>query len=293
MYRLWRQEGLQVPKKRPRRRVATGRPRPLLYTCAGTQCGEQDGWFGHFYLYPLGKHLSQTPAHSGSGGPAGQVSEYVLSSPVNQRYLAAKRSRPEGDVYVSVYVATSRWNYHKDTADHPIILLDVIDAVPIETGMVTIDAAAMAKDISSTGHVALYGIYFDTDKADLKPESRPTLQEIARLLKQDAALKLYVVGHTDNVGGFDYNSGLSERRAVAVVKELTANHGIAATRPRRRSDKEPTSRAGQAVARQAKRAHDPIESSSYGIGTSRTTQPGTGAIRPYGVPAPVAWLMAR
>jgi hypothetical protein len=145
MYRLWRQEGLQVPKKRPRRRVATGRPRPLLYTCAGTQCGEQDGWFGHFYLYPLGKHLSQTPAHSGSGGPAGQVSEYVLSSPVNQRYLAAKRSRPEGDVYVSVYVATSRWNYHKDTADHPIILLDVIDAVPIETGMVTIDAAAMAK----------------------------------------------------------------------------------------------------------------------------------------------------
>jgi OmpA-OmpF porin, OOP family len=230
MYRLWRQEGLQVPKKRPRRRVATGRPRPLLYTCAGTQCGEQDGWFGHFYLYPLGKHLSQTPAHSGSGGPAGQVSEYVLSSPANQRYLAAKRSRPEGDVYVSVYVATSRWNYHKDTADHPIILLDVIDAVPIETGMVTIDAAAMAKDISSTGHVALYGIYFDTDKADLKPESRPTLQEIARLLKQDAALKLYVVGHTDNVGGFDYNSGLSERRAVAVVKELTANHGIAATR---------------------------------------------------------------
>jgi len=201
-----------------------------LYTCAGTQCGEQDGWFGHFYLYPLGKHLSQTPAHSGSGGPAGQVSEYALSSPVNQRYLAAKRSRPEGDVYVSVYVATSRWNYHKDTADHPIILLDVIDAVPIETGMVTIDAAAMAKDISSTGHVALYGIYFDTDKADLKPESQPTLQEIARLLKQDAALKLYVVGHTDNVGGFDYNSGLSERRAVAVVKELTANHGIAATR---------------------------------------------------------------
>jgi OmpA-OmpF porin, OOP family len=129
-----------------------------LYACGGTQCGEQDGWFARFYLYPLGKQLSQTPP-SGSGTPAGQVSEYALSSPVNQRYLAAKRSRPEGDVYVSVYVATSRRNYHKDTADHPVILLDVIDAVPIETGMVTIDAATMAKDISSTGHVALYGIY--------------------------------------------------------------------------------------------------------------------------------------
>ena len=200
-----------------------------LYTCAGTQCGEKDGWFAEFYLYPLGKQLSQTPPR-GTGMPAGQVSEYALSSPVNQRYLAAKRSRPEGDVYVSVYVATNRWNFHKDTQDHPVILLDVIDAVPIETGMVTIDAATMAKDISTTGHVALYGIYFDTDKADPKPESQPTLQEIAKLLKQDAAMKLYIVGHTDNVGAFDYNIGLSERRAAAVVKELTAKHGIAATR---------------------------------------------------------------
>src|SRR4029453_7794640 len=112
----------------------------------------------------------------------------------------------------------------------PVSLLDVIDAVPIETGMGTIDAAAMAKDISRTGHVALYGIYFDTDKADPKSESQPTLQEIAKLLKQDAAMQHYIVGHTDNVGAFDYNIGLSERRAAAVVKELTAKHGIAAAR---------------------------------------------------------------
>ena len=200
-----------------------------LYACAGTQCGERDGWLAEFYLYTLDKRLSQTPPR-GTGGPEGQISEYALSSPINQRYLAAKRSRPEGDVYVSVYVATNRATHHKETRDHPVILLDVVDAVPIESGMVTVDAAAMAKDISSTGHVALYGIYFDTDKADLKPESQPTLQEIANLLKRDAVLKLYIVGHTDNVGGFDYNVGLSERRAAAVVKELTAKHGIAAAR---------------------------------------------------------------
>ena len=200
-----------------------------LYACAGTQCGLDDGWLATFYLYALEKRLSQTPPR-GSGRPEGQVSEYALDSPINQRYLSAKRSRPEGDVYVSVYVATNRATHHKETQDHPVILLDVVDAVPIETGMVTIDAAAMAKDISSTGHVALYGIYFDTDKADLKPASQPTLQEIAKLLKQDASLKLYIVGHTDNVGGFEYNVGLSERRAAAVVKELTGKHGIAATR---------------------------------------------------------------
>ena len=38
------------------------------------------------------------------------------------------------------------------------------------------------------------------------------------------------VGHTDNVGAFDYNVGLSERRAAAVVKALTTTHGIAAAR---------------------------------------------------------------
>ena len=200
-----------------------------LYTCAGIQCGLDDGWLAENYLYTLDKRLSQTPPR-GSGRPEGQVSEYALGSPINQRYLAAKRSRPEGDVYVSVYVATNRATHHKETQDHPVILLDVVDAVPIETGMVTIDAAAMAKDISSTGHVALYGLHFDTDKADLKPESQPTLQEIAKLLQQDASLKLYIVGHTDNVGGFEYNIALSERRATAVVKELILKHGIAATR---------------------------------------------------------------
>jgi outer membrane protein OmpA-like peptidoglycan-associated protein len=119
---------------------------------------------------------------------------------------------------------------HKDTANRPIILVDVIEPVPMDTGMVTVDAAAMAKDISATGHIALYGIYFDTDKSDLKPESQPTLQEIAKLLKQDASLKLYIVGHTDNVGAFDYNIALSERRAAAVVRELTTKHGVAAAR---------------------------------------------------------------
>ena len=200
-----------------------------LYACAGTQCGESDGWLATFYLYTLKKQLSQTPP-PGIGRQVGQVSEYALATPVNQRYLAMKRARPEGDVYVSVYVATNRFTVHKETQDHPVILLDVIDAVPIETGMVTVDAAAMAKDISATGHVALYGIYFDTDKADIKPESQPALEEITKLLKQDPSLKLFVVGHTDNVGAHDYNLGLSERRAAAVVKELSTNHGIAAAR---------------------------------------------------------------
>ncbi len=96
--------------------------------------------------------------------------------------------------------------------------------------MVTVDAAAMAKEVAATGHVALYGIYFDTNKTDIKPESAPALDEIAKFLKQDPKVTVYVVGHTDNVGGYESNMGLSQRRAEAVVKELTTKYGIAATR---------------------------------------------------------------
>jgi outer membrane protein OmpA-like peptidoglycan-associated protein len=108
---------------------------------------------------------------------------------------------------------------HKETFGHAIVLLDVIETVPMETRMVTVDAATMSKDVATTGHVALYGVYFDTDKTDLKPESAPTIQEISTLLKQEPKLTLYVVGHTDNVGGYEYNMDLSARRAAAVVKD--------------------------------------------------------------------------
>jgi outer membrane protein OmpA-like peptidoglycan-associated protein len=84
----------------------------------------------------------------------------------------------------------------------------------------------MASKLSTAGSVALYGIYFDFNKADVKPESEPTLQEIARLLKADSALKLLVVGHTDNVGSFTSNMTLSQRRAEAVATALASGHGV-------------------------------------------------------------------
>jgi OmpA-OmpF porin, OOP family len=91
---------------------------------------------------------------------------------------------------------------------------------------VVADAASMAKDISSQGRVALYGIYFDFDKTDVKPESDPTLKEIAKLLQQNPGLKLYVVGHTDNVGDLNYNMKLSQARADAVVKTLVSQYQV-------------------------------------------------------------------
>jgi outer membrane protein OmpA-like peptidoglycan-associated protein len=97
---------------------------------------------------------------------------------------------------------------------------------------VVADAAAFATGLKDTGHVAVYGIYFDTGKSDVKPESDPALKEIAKLLAQDPKLKLYVVGHTDSVGPFEANMKLSQARAEAVAKVLTAKFGVAASRLR-------------------------------------------------------------
>jgi outer membrane protein OmpA-like peptidoglycan-associated protein len=98
------------------------------------------------------------------------------------------------------------------------------------TQEIAADAKFMAEGINTTGHVAIYGIYFDFNKADVKPESEPALKEITKLLQQDPKLKIYVVGHTDNVGGLDYNMKLSQQRAEAVVKELVSKYKIAPDR---------------------------------------------------------------
>lgn len=92
------------------------------------------------------------------------------------------------------------------------------------------NADYFAQGISETGHVAIYGIYFDFGKADIMPKSEPTLNEIAKLLQQNPSLKLYVVGHTDNVGDLSYNMKLSQARSDAVVKVLVSRYSVDAKR---------------------------------------------------------------
>lgn len=94
---------------------------------------------------------------------------------------------------------------------------------------VTADADAMGDEIKKSGHVAVYGINFDTGKATIQPNSESVLNEIVKLLQNDATLKLRVEGHTDNVGVAAANQALSEKRAQAVMTWLTA-HGITASR---------------------------------------------------------------
>jgi OOP family OmpA-OmpF porin len=135
------------------------------------------------------------------------------------RYLSAKRSTGGQDSYVSLAVAREV-NMGAGDQDSLSVVLHVIEPKTMGQSMVFVDATKMANDIGATGHVALYGIYFDSGSAEVKPESEPTLGQIATLLKQDQGRKVAIVGHTDRVGDFDFNMSFSARRAKAVVDAL-------------------------------------------------------------------------
>ncbi len=148
----------------------------------------------------------------------------------DQRYLAVKKARPsEGDVYAAIYTvrALSIGGPQKNRIYTQVY---VIEEKPRETGVVVVKAEDMARKIDTEGKVALYGIYFDTDSAKVKTDSKPALDEIAKLLRSNQEMKLVVVGHTDNQGEFDYNIDLSKRRARAVVDVLVEDYEIARSR---------------------------------------------------------------
>ncbi len=95
---------------------------------------------------------------------------------------------------------------------------------------VVASAEALRRGLLEYGHVEVPGIFFDFNKADIKPESGPALQEIAKLLKAEAGVKVWVVGHTDYIGSAETNAALSSARAAAVVQTLITDHGLDAKR---------------------------------------------------------------
>lgn len=91
---------------------------------------------------------------------------------------------------------------------------------------VVVSAEQIAKGIADEGKAVFYGLYFDSGKSVLKPDSAPTLVEMAKWLDANAAGNVYIVGHTDMQGSAESNMALSRARAAAVVDALVKQHGI-------------------------------------------------------------------
>jgi outer membrane protein OmpA-like peptidoglycan-associated protein len=106
--------------------------------------------------------------------------------------------------------------------------LTIVESQAMQQEVVA-DAKAMRNDLTESGKTIIQGVFFDTGSATIKSESEPALLEIVKLFNDSPALKVYVIGHTDNVGNLESNLKLSADRAASVVKTLTSR-GVAASR---------------------------------------------------------------
>jgi OmpA-OmpF porin, OOP family len=136
-----------------------------------------------------------------------------------------------GKAYVMVHAYLGKDDlYCKVFNDRVITVIDALELAPREEKMVTVSASEMNTAISNTGRVAIYGILFDSGSSVIKPPSQAALAQIAALLTQNPAMKLHVVGHTDNQVTLENNFVLSKARAAAIAAALSSQFAIAATR---------------------------------------------------------------
>jgi OOP family OmpA-OmpF porin len=193
----------------------------LGFTTLYEKTASDPGWFGYYF--------SSIEDEDGV--------KPLLGNNESQERLLVGKSKDAKPTYYCVFVTAARllpWadsrlghRVHKDQAVAEVI---VISPASLEEKMEFVNADEMSKSLTDAGRIALYGIYFDTDKDTLQSNSTPTLQEIVKLLKSEPKLRVHIVGHSDNQGTAMYNLDLSRRRAATVVRELTSKFGIAADR---------------------------------------------------------------
>ena len=185
-----------------------------VYTCKGNDCFSN---LGPAFIW---HESNRIPTN------IGDYSSYVHHDNKNQVYWNGKVTTSESLYHVSVYSSINTGSYVKSIQDHPVINIEMVEVTDFKPTLEVVTAEDMTTKINEKGHIALYGIYFDSGSDKLKPDSDPALQEIAKALGTDSDLKLYVVGHTDNEGTVEYNQDLSQRRAASVILALTNTHSI-------------------------------------------------------------------
>ena len=135
-------------------------------------------------------------------------------------YILGKKSFANGDVYIAVY----QRGYKQES----MAQVHVLETKSMQLDQVTVSVDMLTESIENTGHISLYGIYFESDKAEIKEKSQPTLKTMAEYLNKNSQLKFYVVGHTDDQGTELYNQQLSDRRAASVKRVLTEQFKVSA-----------------------------------------------------------------
>ena len=156
---------------------------------------------------------------------------WTIQAPANPQNLEQSVTAEKKDGGADTWVMITTQKSLDDAEGKGVIIYDVqVIAIGSMEQVIEIDESGMKKALDTAGKVVLHGINFDTGKATIKPESKPLLDEVGKLINDNKDLKLSIEGHTDNVGNKDANQKLSEARAKSVKDFLVANYKIDAAR---------------------------------------------------------------
>jgi len=130
-------------------------------------------------------------------------------------YLSAKKKFDDKEVYIVVYVTERHF---------PLITLDVVEVQTLKKDGISVKD--ISRGINENGKIAIYNIYFDSGKYEIKPESKKALQNIADYLNLNKDSQYIIVGHTDNEGNFEQNIKLSQKRAESIKNILVEDYNV-------------------------------------------------------------------
>jgi OmpA-OmpF porin, OOP family len=153
------------------------------------------------------------------------------NSRLGYRHALFKLQRGGADAYVSILTTEADGTAAAPLPGRAVTVVELVRPRAMDSGKVAVTSAdAIGKGLAAEGKIALYGIYFDTGKAEIKPESKPQLDEMGKLLNASKNLRVFVVGHTDNQGPLDANLALSQKRAEAIQAALVKDYKVDAKR---------------------------------------------------------------
>ena len=204
-----------------------------LYVITGKQLRKVEGRVESHQFYLNATQMSETEARRNyenliaqmGGVKVNDVTPEGLSpDSVDDIVANARKTRiPDGSLTYDVYLVRKpdQLVWIVLMANNSRVVTRVIAEQPFKQTISFVTADVMQSQLASAGHVALY-INFDTDKAAIRADGRPAVDEITKLLEKDPSLKLTIEGHTDNVGDSAHNKALSQQRADAVMGLLLA-----------------------------------------------------------------------
>lgn len=197
------------------------------------------GEYGECWIYPSGEkkgdHFRFSAYQDGGVVRADGRDAGVRAASSNRNTPYTARIMVDGR-YTKAYVNEKRVvnvpNLDLTRGEQVLFYCDGRDTQPLHVSNVKFAAGGrkLYDALTETGRVATQGVYFDTGSDRIRPESTPTLKEIAAMLSEHADLRLGIEGHTDNVGADAANLSLSDKRAAAVKVALVSQFGADGSR---------------------------------------------------------------